>query len=86
MWSAPGPPRGRRKDDITQDINSESGSLWESAGPLCVRTGPLGKVQNRHKRARTPGTSPRTPLGRVRATRSKVPGFWRKGHAGLDQG
>jgi hypothetical protein len=58
----------------------------KSVGPLCVWTGPPGKVQNRHKRARTLGTSPRTPLGRVRATRSKVPGFWRKGHLGLDQG
>jgi hypothetical protein len=32
---------------------------------------------------RAPG--PR-PLGRVRATSSKVPGFWRKGYLGLDQG
>jgi hypothetical protein len=75
-----------RKDDITQDINSGSGPPWECVGPLCVRTGPPGKVQNRHKRARTPGTSPRTPLGRVQATRSKIPGFWRKGYLGLDQG
>jgi hypothetical protein len=59
---------------------------WESAGPLCVRTGPPSKVQNRHKRARTPGTSPRTPPGRVQATRSKVPRFWRKGYLGLDEG
>jgi hypothetical protein len=75
-----------RKDDIPQDINSGSGPPWESAGPLCVRTGPPGKVQNLHERARTPGTSPRTPLGRVRATHSKVPGFRGKGYPGLDQG
>jgi hypothetical protein len=85
-WSALGSPHGRRKDDRTQDINSGSGLPWESVGPLCVRTGPPGKVQNCHKRAWTPGTSPRTPLGRVRATRSKIPGFWRKGYSGLDQG
>jgi hypothetical protein len=57
-----------------------------SVGPLCARTGPSGKIQDHHKRAQTPRTSPRTPLGRVRATRSKVPGFWRKGYPGLDQG
>jgi hypothetical protein len=32
------------------------------------------------------GRAPRPPLGRVRATRSKVPGFWRKGYQGLGQG
>jgi hypothetical protein len=43
-WSAPGPPHGRKKDDVTQDISSGSGLPWESVGPLCVRTGPPGKV------------------------------------------
>jgi hypothetical protein len=32
------------------------------------------------------GRAPGPPLGRVRATRSKVPGFWRKGYPGIDQG
>jgi hypothetical protein len=41
------PPRGRlrgrhvaRESDILQGINSESGPLWESAGPLDIQSGP----------------------------------------------
>jgi hypothetical protein len=52
---------------------------WESVGPLYVRTGPPGKVQNLHGRAWT-------PLCRVRATHSKVSGFRDKEYPGLDQG
>jgi hypothetical protein len=37
-----------REDDILQGINSESGSLWESVGPLYIQTGPSGKIQDLH--------------------------------------
>jgi hypothetical protein len=47
-----------REDDIPQDVNSGSGLPCESTGPLYVRTGPPGKVQNLRGRARTPGTGP----------------------------
>jgi hypothetical protein len=69
LWSHgkqhPTPPRGRlrgrhvaREDNVPQDINSGSGPPRESAGPLCVWTGPPGKVPNLHGRARTPRTGP----------------------------
>jgi hypothetical protein len=50
-----------------------------SAGPLYVRTGPPGKVQNLHGRART-------PLCRVRASHNRVLGFWDKKYPDLSQG
>jgi hypothetical protein len=89
----PTPPRGRlrsrhvaREDDILQDINSGSGPPWESVGPLYVRTGPTGKVQNLHGRAPDPWDGSWTPLCGVRATHSKVPRFWDKEYRGLNQG
>jgi hypothetical protein len=67
-----------REDDILQDISSGSGPPWEGARPLYVRTGSPGKVQNLHGRAQT-------PLCRVQATHSKVPGYRDKEYPGLDQ-
>jgi hypothetical protein len=75
-----------REDDILQDINSGSGPPWESVGPLYVRTGPPGKVQNLHGRAPDPWDGSRTPLCGVRATHSEVTGFRDKGYLGLNQG
>jgi hypothetical protein len=74
------------EDDIHQDIDGGSGPLWESVGPLYVRTGPPGEVQNLHGRAPNPKDGSRTPLCGVRATHSKVPGFWDKEYPGLNQG
>jgi hypothetical protein len=68
-----------REDNILWDINSGSGPPWESAGLLYVRTGPSIKVQNLHGRTRT-------PLCGVRATQSKVPGYWDEEYLGLNQG
>jgi hypothetical protein len=79
-------PRGQlqgrhvaKKDDIPQDIN---GGL-----------DPRGKVSDPWVRSRTStsvpgplGRAPDPPLGSVRATHSKVPGFRGKGYPGLDQG
>jgi hypothetical protein len=81
----PTPPRGRlrgchvaKKDDISQSINSESGPSWESVGPLYIQTGPPGKVQGLHVLESDPLDGFRTPLCGVRATHSRVPGFWDK--------
>jgi hypothetical protein len=75
---APGPLRGQRRR-YTRGYQQWVWTPWESIGPPYVRTGPPGKVPNLHGRART-------PLCRVRATHSKVPGFWDKEYPGLDQG
>jgi hypothetical protein len=87
-WIAVGPPRGQKR----QYTPGYQQWAWTPMGkcrtPLCMDRTP-GKVQNHHKRAKTPGPPPRTPPpppGRVWATRSKVPRFWRKGYPGLDQG
>jgi hypothetical protein len=78
MWTAPGSPRGQRRR-YTPGYQRWVRTPWESAGPLYVRTGPPGKVQNLHGRTWT-------PLCGIRATHSKVPGFWDKKYLGLNQG
>jgi hypothetical protein len=86
-------PRGRlrvrhmaREDDILQGINSGSGPLRESAGPLCIRTGHPGKVQDLRGCKPDPWDGSRTPLCGVQATHSRVPGFRDKEYPGLNQG
>jgi hypothetical protein len=71
---------------MLQGINSGSGPPRESVGPLYVRTGPPGKVQDLHGRKPDPWDGSRTPLCGVRVTHSKVPGFWDKEYRGLNQG
>jgi hypothetical protein len=68
-----------KEDDILQGINSES-------GPLYIQTGPPGEVQDLHGREPDPWDGSRTPLCGVRATHSRVPGFWDKEYLGLNQG
>jgi hypothetical protein len=75
-------PRGRfrgrhvsREDNTLQGINSGSGPPWESAGPLYIRTGPPGKVQDLHGYKPDPWDGSWTPLCGVRATHSRVLGF-----------
>jgi hypothetical protein len=75
-----------REDDILQGINSGSGPPRESAGPLYVRTGPPGKVQDLHGRGPNPWYRFWSPLCGVRAIHSKVSGFWDKEYLGLNQG
>jgi hypothetical protein len=59
-------------------INSGSGLPWESVGPLYIQTGPQGKVQDLHGCESDPWDGSRTPLCGVRATHSRVLGFWDK--------
>jgi hypothetical protein len=71
---------------MLQGINSGSGPPWESTGPLYIRAGPPSKVQDPHGRESDRWDGSRTPLCRVRATHSKIPGFWDKEYPGLNQG
>jgi hypothetical protein len=75
-----------REDDILQGINSGSGPPWESVGPLYIQTGPPSKLQDLHGRKPDPWDGLPTPLCGVRATHSRVPGFWDKEYPGLNQG
>jgi hypothetical protein len=59
---------------------------WEGAGPLYIKAEPPGKVQDLHGCKPDPWDGFRTPLCGVRATHSRVPGFWDKGYPGLNQG
>jgi hypothetical protein len=56
-----------------------------SAGPLYIRTGPLGKLQDLHGHESDSSYGSRTPLCRVWATHGRVPGFWDKEYPGLNQ-
>jgi hypothetical protein len=87
------PPRGRlggchvaREDNILQGINGGSGPPWKSIGPLHIRTGPPGRIQDLRGYRPDPRDGSRTSLCRVRATLSRVPGFWDKEYPGLNQG
>jgi hypothetical protein len=51
-----------------------------------MRTRPPGKVQDPRRRKPDPWDGSRTPLCGVRATHSRVPGFWDKEYPGLNQG
>jgi hypothetical protein len=75
-----------REDNILQGINSGSGPPWESVEPLHIRTRPLGRVQDLHRYKLDPWDGSRTPLCGVRATHSRVPGFWDKEYPCLNQG
>jgi hypothetical protein len=59
---------------------------WESAGPLHIRTGPLGRVQDLRGYRPDPRDGSRTSLCRVRATLSRVLGFWDKEYPSLNKG
>jgi hypothetical protein len=74
-----------REYNVLQGINSGSGPPWESAGPLYIRIGPPGKVQDLHGHEPDPWDESRTPLCGVRATHSRVPGFWDKEYPDLNQ-
>jgi hypothetical protein len=56
-----------------------------SAGPLYIRTGPLGKAQGLHRHEPDSWYGSRTPLCRVRATHGRVLGFWDKEYPDLNQ-
>jgi hypothetical protein len=74
------------KTNTLQGINSGSGPPWEGARPLHTQTGPPGKVKDLHGREPDPWDGSRTPLCGVRATHSRVPGFWDEEYPGLNQG
>jgi hypothetical protein len=54
--------------------------------PCVSRPDPRVRSRTATSVPRPLGRAPGPPLGRVRTTRSKVPGFWRKGYSGLDEG
>jgi hypothetical protein len=58
----------------------------ESVGPLHIRIGPPGWVQDLRRYSPDPRDGSQTSLCRVRATLSRVPGFWDKEYPGLNQG
>jgi hypothetical protein len=60
-------------------------SISNGSGPLYIRTGPPGKVQDLHGRESGPWDGSRTPLCGVRAIHNRVPGFWDKEYLGLNQ-
>jgi hypothetical protein len=74
-----------REDNILQGINGGSGPPWESFGPLHIRTGPPGRIQDLRGYRSDPRDGSQTSLCRVRATLSRVPGFWDKEYPGLNQ-
>jgi hypothetical protein len=87
------PPHGQvrgchvsRESNILQDINSESGPPWESAGPLDIQFRPLSLVQDPTCTDQTPrmGSGP-LPYG-VWAAHSRVPRFQDRTHPDLNQG
>jgi hypothetical protein len=57
-----------------------------STGPLYIRTGPSGKVQDLHGHEPDPWYGSRTPLCGVRVTHNRVPGLWDKEYPDLSQG
>ena len=57
----------------------------ESVGPLHIRTGPPGRVQDLRGYRPDPRDRSRTSLCRVRDTLSRVPGFWDKEYPCLNQ-
>jgi hypothetical protein len=71
MRTAPGPPRGR-EDNIFQGINGGSGPPRESVGPLHIRTGPPGRVQDLRGYRPDPRDRSRTSAGTDR-TSGRVP-------------
>jgi hypothetical protein len=75
-----------REDNILLSINSGSGPPLESTGPLYIRTGPPGKVQDPHGHEPDPWDGFRTPLCGVQATLSRVSGFWGKEYPDFNQG
>jgi hypothetical protein len=89
----PTPPRGRLwgrhvagEVDTLQGINGGSGPPQENVGSLHIRIGPPGRVQDFCGYRPDPWDGSRTSLCGVRATLSRVPGFWDKEYPGLNQG
>jgi hypothetical protein len=56
-----------------------------NVGPLYIRTGPPGKVQDPHGHEPDPRYGFRTPLCGVQATHGRVLGFWYKEYPDLNQ-
>jgi hypothetical protein len=56
-----------------------------NAGPLYIRIGPPGKVQDPHGHEPDPRYGSRTPLCGVWATHGRVLGFWNKEYPDLNQ-
>jgi hypothetical protein len=74
--------RGRhvsRESDILQDIKSESGPPWESAGPLDIQSRPPSLVQDPHVYGPDPWNG-------IRAAHSRVPRFQDRTRPGFNQG
>jgi hypothetical protein len=71
---------------MLQGINSGFGPPWEGAGPLYVWTGPRGRVQDLRRYRSDPQDGSLTSLCGVRATLSRVPGFWDKEYLDLSKG
>jgi hypothetical protein len=74
-----------RESDIIQDINSESGPPWESAGPLDIQFGPPSLVQDPHMYGPDPWNGIQTPPYGARATHSRVPRSQDRTHLVLNQ-
>jgi hypothetical protein len=74
------------EDNILRGINGGSGPPWESAGPLHIRTGPRGRVQDLRGYRPDPRDGSRTSLCGVWAILSRVPRFWDKEYPDLTQG
>jgi hypothetical protein len=75
-----------REDNIRQGISGGSGPPWESVGPPHIWTGPPDRVQDLRGYRPDPRDGSQTSLCGVRATLSRVPGFWDKEYPGLNQG
>jgi hypothetical protein len=75
-----------REDNILQGINGVTGPPWESVGPLYIRTGPRGRVQDLRGYRPDHRDGSRTSLCGVRANLSRVPGFWDKEYLDLSHG
>jgi hypothetical protein len=70
---------------MVQGFSNGSGPPRERTGPLYIRTGPPGKVQDLHGREPGPWDGSRTPLCGVRTIHNRVPGFWDKKYPDLNQ-
>jgi hypothetical protein len=75
-----------REDNIPQGINGGPEPPWESVGPLHIRTGPRGRVQDLRRYRPDPRDRSWTSLRGVWATLRRVPGFWDKEYPDLSQG
>jgi hypothetical protein len=64
-----------RKEGMLQDVNSKSGPSWESAGPLGMQPGPLGRSGTTTCAGRVRGMESGPPLHGVRTAHGRVSEF-----------